>query len=162
MKQAVICLGSNLGNSAQILPDAVECLSLLPGTSVEKVSGIYRTKPWGYLNQPDFLNAVLLLSTELSPNALLGACLGIETGFQRRRSFKNAPRTLDVDLILYEGVQMNTQELTLPHPRFSERGFVLVPMLEIFPDARALGADFKEAYERADKTGISLYNEQNK
>lgn len=156
MKQAVLGLGSNQGNSAEILRSAAAALDLLPQTRVLRTSRVYRTAPWGYLDQPDFLNAVLLIETELSPCALLGACLGIEAAFQRVRTFPNAPRTLDIDLIVMEGVRMNTPELTLPHPLFSERAFVLVPLMDLYPEGRAFGMDFREAFERIEKQGVTL------
>ncbi len=154
MKQAVLGLGSNQGDSGSILCQAAACFHLLPQTRILRTSQVYQTAPWGYLDQPDFLNAVLLIETELSPSALLGACLGIETAFQRKRSFPNAPRTLDLDLILMEDVHMATPELTLPHPRFLERAFVLVPLMDVFPEGTALGAPFREAFDKVEKKGV--------
>lgn len=147
MSRAVLSVGSNQGNSAEILQRAVAAIDLLPQTRVLQASRVYRTAPWGYLDQPDFLNAALLVETELSPCALLGACLGIEAAFKRVRTFPNAPRTLDIDLIIMQGVHMNTEELTLPHPRFRERAFVLAPLKDLFPNGVALGEPFGDALE---------------
>ena len=164
MKQAVLGLGSNQGDSGSILCQATACFQLLPQTRILRTSQVYQTAPWGYLDQPDFLNAVLLIETELSPSALLGACLGIETVFQRKRSFPNAPRTLDLDLIVMEDIHMVTPELILPHPRFLERAFVLVPLMDIFPEGTAFGVPFREAFDTVEKEGVKpvtmrLFNE---
>lgn len=155
MKQAILGLGSNQGDSMQILRQAAVSINLLPQTNILHASPVYRTAPWGYLDQPDFLNAVLLIETELSPSALLGACLGIEAAFQRKRSFPNAPRTLDIDLIVMEGIEMSTQELILPHPRFMERSFVLVPLMDLFPNGTVLGVPFRAAFEKVGKHDVT-------
>ena len=97
------------------------------------VSSLYETAPVGYVEQPSFLNAVVALDTELTPTDLLGALLGIERDLGRMRSFPNAPRTLDLDLLMVDNVILDTPELTLPHPRLHERAFVLVPLAEIAP-----------------------------
>lgn len=155
MKQAVLSIGSNQGDSAEILRGAVSALALLPKTRVLRASRVYRTAPWGYLDQPDFLNADLLIETGLSPSALLGACLGIEAAFDRVRTFPNAPRTLDIDLIIMQDVRMNTPELTLPHPRFLERAFVLVPLNDLFPDGQALDVPFADALKAVGNDGVN-------
>lgn len=128
MKRAVIALGTNMGDRQGNLTSAVESLNLLPGTKVLQYSKVYETEPWGYTDQDMFLNACVLVETTLSPQALLGACLGIEAGLGRVRTFKNGPRVIDLDIILYEGVTLNTEELTIPHPRYKEREFVLKPL----------------------------------
>ncbi len=153
--RVLLGLGSNLGNDpAQTLQQAREALSRLPHTRVLRASGLYRTKPVGYDDQPWFINQVAELDSGLSPHALLGACLGIEAAFGRVRSFSNAPRVLDLDLLLVEGVRLQEPELTLPHPRMWERGFVLVPLSELYPAGNAYGYDFHSALEHCDKTGI--------
>ena len=134
MKQAYIALGTNLGNKLENLNRAVNALGLLPGTKVLAASDIYETEPVGYANQDDFYNAVVRISTELSPTALLGACLGIEAAMGRLRTRKNGPRVLDLDLLLYEDFESNTPELTVPHPRMLERSFVLTPLCDICHD----------------------------
>jgi 2-amino-4-hydroxy-6-hydroxymethyldihydropteridine diphosphokinase len=98
------------------------------------VSSLYETEPVGYLAQPSFLNAVVALDTDLTPGGLLRALLGIERDLGRMRSFPNAPRTLDLDLLLVDNVILDTPELTLPHPRLHERAFVLAPLAEIAPE----------------------------
>ncbi|MBQ7045293.1 MAG: 2-amino-4-hydroxy-6-hydroxymethyldihydropteridine diphosphokinase, partial [Clostridia bacterium] len=101
-KQAYIALGSNMGNAAENLNRAVWALSTVPGIKVTAVSKVYETEPVGYKKQDNFLNAVVRVESELSPQALLGACLGIEAGMGRIRKIKNGPRVIDLDLLLYE------------------------------------------------------------
>lgn len=141
-RRAVLGLGSNLGDRVDYLRQALDALALLPGTSVTAVSSVYETAPVGYADQPDFYNLVAVVQTELSPRALLGGCLGIEAALGRQRTFRNAPRVVDIDLLLMEGVTSDDPELILPHPRMMERAFVLVPLAELFPDRVALGVPF--------------------
>ncbi len=131
MKTAYLSIGTNLGDRLRNLQDAADALRLLPKTEVVKCSGVYETAPWGYTQQDDFYNICVKLRTGLSSHALLGACLGIEAALGRVRSFKNAPRIIDIDIILYEGVKMNTPELTIPHKEMLNRAFVLQPLSEL-------------------------------
>jgi 2-amino-4-hydroxy-6-hydroxymethyldihydropteridine diphosphokinase len=101
---------------------------------IAAVSSLYETEPVGYLEQPRFLNSVVALDTALAPANLIGGLLGIERDLGRARSFPNAPRTLDLDLLMVDDVILDTPELTLPHPRLHERAFVLVPLAEIAPE----------------------------
>lgn len=132
--RAFIALGANLGDPAAQIERAFDELARLPETRLAARSGLYLSKAEGYEAQPDFVNAVALLSTRLAPRALLEALLEIEARHGRRRDFKNAPRTLDLDLLLYDGLMLHEPGLTLPHPRMCERIFVLQPMSEIAPD----------------------------
>lgn len=161
MKKAYIGIGTNIGNKLYNIKNAVTALSHLPETQVTKISAVYETEPWGYTEQDNFLNACAEVETNLSPKALLGACLGIEAAFGRERPFKNAPRILDIDLLLYEGVTMNEQELILPHPRIQERAFVLVPLKDILETLQLNDADFRKSYEICDKTGVNKYSDIN-
>lgn len=136
---AVVALGSNLDDPAAQVQAALAALARHPEISVRRSSSLYRTAPVGYPDQPDFINAVALIDTTLTPMALLEALLAIEETFGRRRSFRNAPRTLDLDVIDYAGQVWNTPLLTLPHPRAVERAFVMVPLAEIAPDYRIDG-----------------------
>ena len=129
--QAYIALGTNLGDRLANLNAAVHALSLLPGTTITALSGVYQTAPVGYDDQPDFYNACLRCETTLSPRTLLGACLGIEAAMGRKRQIPNGPRIIDLDLLLYEQEHLQCPELTLPHPRMMERAFVLGPLCEI-------------------------------
>ena len=135
----VLGLGSNLGDREGNIRSALARLAAQPGIRVDKVSSLYETEPVGFADQPDFLNAVALLSTALSPRELLAVCLGIERELGRKRGKRWGPRTIDIDLILYNDVVLVTAELTLPHPRFHERCFVLVPLAEIAGDAPVSG-----------------------
>ncbi len=136
---AFIALGSNLNNPVNQLKAAFLALKGINKTTVLAQSSLYGTAPIGYTtNQleqiPDFINAVAKVSTNLTPLALLDAILSIENSFGRERPFANAPRILDLDLLLYDDKVMKTERLTLPHPRMFERGFVLLPLAEIAPD----------------------------
>ena len=134
MSRAFIALGSNLQRPQQQVQQAFSELASLPKTSLIKHSSLYRTAPVGYDNQPDFINAAAEIETGLAPLELLHALLALERTHGRERPFPNAPRVLDLDLLLYDDMVMNTAELTLPHPRMHERGFVLLPLAEIAPD----------------------------
>lgn len=158
MKTAFLGLGTNIGNRKENLDRAVEALGRLPKTTVAAVSSIYETEPWGYTEQADFLNLCVRIETELSPHALLGACLGIEAAFGRERPFPNAPRILDIDVLLYEDAVLSEDELTLPHPRMNERGFVLVPLRDVLPDLGFCGVDFASFYASCDKSGVRKYS----
>jgi len=136
---ATIGLGANLNDPAAQVEYALAELDRLPGTRLIARSSLYASAPVGYVDQPDFINAVAQVETDLAPRALLAALLGIEHRHGRERSFRNAPRTLDLDLLLYGDAHFHEESLTLPHPRMTERGFVLLPLLEIAPDTRIPG-----------------------
>ncbi len=133
MTLAYIALGSNLGDSRQQVIDAMAALAALPQTQLLQHSHLYRTAPWGVLEQPSFINAAVSLDTALSPHALLDRLLQIETLAGRVRATRNGPRTLDLDLIHVNGAQLDDEHLTLPHPRAAERAFVLLPLNDIAP-----------------------------
>lgn len=161
MAKVLIGLGTNMGLRESNLQDAVRAFGLVPDISIVSVSSVFETAPIGYDDQQDFYNAVLLIETELSPHAVLGVCLGIEAGMGRKRQIKNGPRVLDLDVLIYENVRMDTHELTVPHPRILERRFVLQPMKELFPSGRALGVPFTEELQNVKEqeirpTGINL------
>lgn len=134
MAIAFIALGSNLQDPTQQVKRAFDAVAQLPETTLLKQSSLYKTAPVGYDNQPDFINAVVKVETTLAPEALMCHLLTIETQFGRERPFPNAPRILDLDLLLYDAVCMQTDLLTLPHPRMQERGFVMLPLAEIAAD----------------------------
>ena len=135
MAQAFVGLGANLGDPAGQIARALDALAALPGTRLARTSSLYRTAPVGHADQPDFVNAVALLDTALAPRELLDALLDIERAAGRERSFRNAPRRLDLDLLLYDDRLIEAPGLSVPHPRMHERAFVLVPLLELAPDA---------------------------
>lgn len=133
MADVCVALGANLGDPATQLEQALAELARLPDTRLTARSALYCSRPVGFAEQPDFVNAAACLDTRLSARALMAALLAIESRFGRDRSFKNAPRTLDLDLLLYNGLVMREAGLTLPHPRMHERAFVLLPLAEIAP-----------------------------
>jgi 2-amino-4-hydroxy-6-hydroxymethyldihydropteridine diphosphokinase len=128
-------LGSNLQDPAANVRAGFEELAMLPDTRLARVSSLYRSAPVGYLDQPDFTNAVAQIETALPPRALLDQLLAIERRYGRVRDFANAPRTLDLDILLYGECIVQQPALTIPHPRMHERAFVLIPLAEIAQDA---------------------------
>lgn len=133
--RAVIALGSNLDDPEAHVRRAFADLALIPETWVLARSSTYRTAPVGHADQPDFVNACALLETRLPPRDLLDQLLAIERRHGRVRDIPNGPRTLDLDIVLYGGAEIDEPGLTVPHPRAHERAFVLEPLVEIWPDA---------------------------
>ena len=139
MPLAYIALGANLDDPVAQLHAALAALATLPGSQLGNASSLYRTAPVGAPGQPDYINAVAALQTSLHPAALLAALLDIEQRFGRRRDYHNAPRTLDLDLLLYDDDVIDQPGLQVPHPRLHLRAFVVVPLAEIAPDLRLPG-----------------------
>jgi len=139
MTVATVGLGANLGDPRRQLQAALEQLARLPDTRLLRASGFYRSAPVDAADQPDYVNAVAQLDTALSPEALLGWLQAIEQQHGRERPFRSAPRTLDLDLLLYGDTRIDGPGLTVPHPRMHERAFVLRPLAEIAPDATVPG-----------------------
>lgn len=160
MNKAVLSLGSNVGDRMAYLTKAIKAIARLPRTTVKAVSKVYETKPVGYLNQDDFLNLAVEIETFLSPQAILGACLGIETCLDRMRTIPGGPRTVDIDLLMYENVRMETYELTLPHPRMMERAFVLKPLLDLYPNGHAPGIFFAPKLSELKGQGVTVYSDR--
>ena len=134
MTLAYVGLGANLGEPLQQLEEALTAMSGLPRTRIAARSSFYRSAPVGYEAQPDFVNAVAAVDTGLAPGELLEGLQGIERRHGRERSFPNAPRTLDLDILLYGDERIARPGLTVPHPRMHQRAFVLQPLVEIAPD----------------------------
>jgi 2-amino-4-hydroxy-6-hydroxymethyldihydropteridine diphosphokinase len=132
---AFVALGSNLDAPREQVARGMQEVGALPQTRLLKRSSLYRTAPVGFLDQPDFINAVVMVETTLAPLVLLDGLLGIERRHGRVREFLNAPRTLDLDILLYGDLVLHEHGLTLPHPRMHERAFVLLPLSEIAPEA---------------------------
>ena len=128
-------MGSNLGDPAAQIRRALQALAAMPETRLVRRSSLYRNPPAGYLDQPDFVNAVARIETRLAPRDLLERLLAIERAHGRVRDLPNGPRTLDLDILLYGERIVREPELTIPHPRMLERAFVLVPLAEIAPEA---------------------------
>ncbi len=148
MSRALIGVGTNMGDRLENIVNAKEALEKVPTVKLLRMSSVYETEPWGYKEQDNFYNGVFEAETELSPQALLGVCLGIEAAFGRKREFKNGPRILDLDLLIYENETSDTAELKLPHPFIGERDFVLVPLKELFPNLKIFSFDFSKDFEK--------------
>lgn len=134
MRRAYVALGSNLGDPRRQVLDASDALARLPGSRLVACSRLYRTAPWGVLDQPAFVNAAVELETSLEPHDLLDALLAIERAAGRVREGERwGPRTLDLDLLHMEGVRLDDDRLVLPHPRIAQRAFVLLPLNDIAP-----------------------------
>ena len=133
MSRAYLALGSNLGDRLAHLQSAVDGLDAADGVDVVAVSRVYETEPVGGPPQDPYLNAVVAIETELDPYALLALAQRIERDAQRVRAERWGPRTLDVDVLLYDDVRLDDPDLTLPHPRMWERGFVLAPLRDVAP-----------------------------
>jgi 2-amino-4-hydroxy-6-hydroxymethyldihydropteridine diphosphokinase len=148
---AHVALGANLGDAGKALREALVALNAVPGVRVQRASSLYRTAPVDS-SGPDYLNAVAEVATTLTAPALLDALQAIEQAAGRERPYRNAPRTLDLDLLLYGECRIHSTRLTVPHPRMGERAFVLVPLAEIAPQlvsAAALRAVAGQRIERA-------------
>lgn len=138
-ERVFVALGANIGEPQRQVEAGFDALAALAGTRLVRRSSLYRSAPVGYLDQPDFINAVAAIDTSLAPRALLDALLVIERLHGRVRDFANAPRTLDLDIVLYGGRLIQEPGLTVPHARMAERAFVMLPLAEIAPDVQVPG-----------------------
>ncbi|GLS42429.1 2-amino-4-hydroxy-6-hydroxymethyldihydropteridine diphosphokinase [Methylobacterium brachythecii] len=154
MTRAYLGLGSNVGDKAAMLSEAVKRLGSTPGVAVVARSHDYRTPPWGDTDQDWFLNAAIGVETDLTPHDLLEAGLAIEAALGRVRERRWGPRLIDIDLLSYEGAEVSDERLILPHRFVRERAFVLVPLVEIAPDLVIGGETVSEALAKLDATGI--------
>lgn len=127
----ILGLGSNLGDRETNIVTAIKKLSEMNGIAIDKISAIYQTEPIGVKDQPEFLNAVISIITDLNPYELLRVCLDIETAMGRIRTTKWGPRSIDIDLLMFDELVLQSGKLCLPHPRMLERNFVLVPLVDI-------------------------------
>jgi len=153
MASAWLGLGGNIGDVTAAMAAALQMLDAEPEIAVEMVSPIYKTPPWGLEDQPWFLNCCAQIATTLDPEALLTACQATERAGLRERTIRWGPRTIDIDIIAYDGVEQVEQRLTIPHPRALERAFVLVPLSDIAPDLVISGrrvADQAKAMDTSD------------
>jgi 2-amino-4-hydroxy-6-hydroxymethyldihydropteridine diphosphokinase len=156
MAEALIALGGNVGDVRATLDRAAAMLGEGPGLRVVARSSDYLTPPWGLTDQPPFVNAVIAADTTLTPQDLLARAQAVERalGRDRARERRWGPRTIDIDILAYDDVFLDTPELTLPHPRLFERAFVLVPLAEIAPDRIIAGVDVADALAKLDAGGI--------
>ena len=145
-----ISLGANLGDRPAALQSAIAQLDAASGITVARVSAFYETPPWGKTDQPPFLNAAAELTTTLSPQALLKECQRIEQSLGRERHEHWGPRTIDLDLIFFGTLHLSDEALTLPHPRWSERAFVVQPIYDLAPDLIIDGVALSETLARLD------------
>jgi len=156
-----LALGTNLGNRSENLVKV--CAELKNFVQIERVSHIYETPPWGITDQPKFLNQVLEVTTLLSPQDLLKAVKEIEVKLGRVPAERYGPRLIDIDLLVYGCHEVSSPNLTIPHPRLTERAFVMVPLAEIAPDLTLPGEDQRTIAERLqslDQHGIRVYTEK--
>lgn len=146
--EVYLSLGTNMGSRMDNLRDAIRKIDALSSCRVVSVSKVYETSPVGYSEQSDFLNCCVKLSTLLSPDELLSALQSIENELGRVRTFKNAPRVIDIDILLYDGLVALDERLTLPHPRMLGRKFVLVPLLDVYDSSLERRLYFSDALSR--------------
>ena len=155
MTASFVGLGANLGEPQRRVREAFRELDAIPHTRVVRTSSLYRSAPIGYAEQPSFVNAVAQLETGLPAERLLAELHAIEARHGRSRSFANAPRTLDLDLLLFGNIVIDTGNLKVPHARMHERAFVLRPLVEIAPDAEVPGrGPAKTLLEKCGNQGV--------
>jgi 2-amino-4-hydroxy-6-hydroxymethyldihydropteridine diphosphokinase len=144
MPRAYLGLGGNIGNVKENIEEALKRLQEKDALKLLKISSYYETAPVGYEQQAWFLNIVVEIETQLTPYELIALCNKIEYELKRERLIKWGPRTIDIDILLYEGFESNEEKLIVPHPRMKERAFVMLPLLEIAPDLNIKGQSLKE------------------
>ncbi|KYG33328.1 2-amino-4-hydroxy-6-hydroxymethyldihydropteridine diphosphokinase [Alkalihalobacillus trypoxylicola] len=157
---ATIALGSNIGNRKNYLDQAINLLQEHPNCELLKISSIYETEPVGYVNQQSFLNMVIEMETDLNPLKLLELTQSIESRCGRKRDVRWGPRTLDLDILLFDEENMKGEELTIPHPRMLERAFVMIPLSEVSPERKILGQELtvtELANSLPDKEGVKRW-----
>jgi 2-amino-4-hydroxy-6-hydroxymethyldihydropteridine diphosphokinase len=156
MHAATLGLGGNIGDPAASMARALTLLDERPDCTVTAVSRLYRTPPWGKTDQDWFFNACAKVYTSLQPEALLDACLAIERDMKRERLERWGPRTIDIDVLTYEGVRQSGGRLELPHPRMTTRGFVLMPLADFAPKLVVDDRSILEWLAEADISGIEV------
>lgn len=153
--RAYLGLGGNLGEPATAMAESLRRLDARADVSVAAVSSLYQTPPWGVTDQPDFLNCVAAVDTDLPARDLLQACLDTERALKRIRTERWGPRLIDIDVLLYGSEQIDEGGLQVPHPRMMERAFVLAPLAEIAPELLLEGEPVTRRLARTDQKGIT-------
>lgn len=158
MNTAYLSLGSNLGDRFDMLQDAVRILRQREGIKVTRISSVYETEPVGYTEQATFLNLVVEIMSELSAEKVLSICMETEQSMGRIREFRWGPRCIDLDILLYNDENIVSENLIIPHPRMHERGFVLVPLIELVPNQvhPVTGVPFSD-YTKGQKEGVHVW-----
>lgn len=162
--RAIIALGTNIGERYQNLSEAINLLRDHPELELIQTSSIYETDPVGYTEQDPFLNMVIEVNTTLSPVNLLDICLGVEQVLGRKRIIRWGPRIIDLDILLYNQENIETEKLFIPHPRLHERAFVLIPLREISPNEKLPGTNHSIQYyldRISDREGVRIWKRKN-
>ncbi|HHV28991.1 2-amino-4-hydroxy-6-hydroxymethyldihydropteridine diphosphokinase [Acetivibrio mesophilus] len=153
-----LSLGSNIEDRESYLLDALNNISAISDVSLKNISSIYETDPVGYTEQGRFLNMAVQISTSLGAEELLEALLRIEKLLKRERVVRWGPRTIDIDILIYGDLRIDTPKLTIPHPRMFERAFVLRPLMEIYEGEELFGINIQDALDKcSDRDGVRLY-----
>jgi 2-amino-4-hydroxy-6-hydroxymethyldihydropteridine diphosphokinase len=158
--EAALSLGGNIGDVGHAFIAALKRLAEAPGVTLLRASSVYATPPWGRLDQPPFLNMAAIVATNLPALALLALCLDIERGMGRQRLERWGPRTLDIDILAYGDQTIEAPDLKVPHPRMTQRAFVLAPLAEIAPRLVIAGREVGQWLALADRAGIEIDGRQ--
>lgn len=161
---AYLSIGSNIGDRLETFQRAIQLLDMNDKIRLEDLSSIYETDPVGYTDQACFLNAVIKITTSLKPEELLRTCLFIESELGRKREIRWGPRTLDLDILLYNQENIETESLIVPHPRMQERAFVIIPLMELDPNIKLpnVNAALDDILNQIpDKEGVRLWKQKN-
>jgi len=153
---AALGLGGNVGDVGSAFVEAIALLGSASGVGLAALSSVYRTPPWGKLDQPDFLNLATLVETTLPARALLTLCLDVERGLGRERRERWGPRLIDIDILTYGEATIDEPDLKAPHPRLIERAFALAPLAEIAPRLKVGGRTVADWLTRVDRAGIEI------
>jgi 2-amino-4-hydroxy-6-hydroxymethyldihydropteridine diphosphokinase len=159
---AVLGLGSNVGDKPANIARALALLTERGDIRLVATSRLYRTAPWGVLDQDWFVNACASIATDLAPHELLARCLAVEAEMKRLRERRWGPRIIDIDVLVYRDVRLDQPELVLPHPRIAERAFVLVPLAEIAPEIVVAGHPLAHWLSRVDASDVVPLDRQSK
>lgn len=166
LNKAYLALGTNIGDRSNFLKEALRRIDQMDEITITEASSIYETEPVGYVEQDAFLNMVVEVETSFTAIQLLDAALAIEAALGRKREIKWGPRTIDLDILLFNQENIETERLMVPHPRMHERGFVLLPLYEINPNVKIPGqtltlSDLIERLEDRDREGVRLWKQRN-